>query len=87
MGTLGAIIGWAISGLIIGAVARLLVPGRQPIGLLATMLLGIVGSLVGGLIVWAFRGEVDIYEPAGWIFSTIGAVIVILLFSRMGKRV
>jgi uncharacterized membrane protein YeaQ/YmgE (transglycosylase-associated protein family) len=44
------IIGWILLGLIIGAVARLVVPGRQPIGILATILIGIVGSVVGGII-------------------------------------
>src|SRR5919108_3979492 len=44
------IIGWILLGLIIGAVARLVVPGRQPIGILATILIGVVGSVVGGII-------------------------------------
>jgi uncharacterized membrane protein YeaQ/YmgE (transglycosylase-associated protein family) len=87
METLAAIIAWAIFGLIIGAVARLLVPGRQPMGMLMTMVLGIVGSLAGGMISWIFRGgEPSVYEPAGWIMSTIGAIIVVLLFLRIGRR-
>lgn len=87
METLVAIIAWAVFGLIVGAIARLLVPGRQPMGMLMTMLLGVVGSLVGGMISWIFSGEANIYEPAGWIMSTIGAVIAILLFMQVGKRV
>jgi uncharacterized membrane protein YeaQ/YmgE (transglycosylase-associated protein family) len=87
METLAAIIAWAVFGLIIGAVARLLVPGRQPMGIFMTMLLGVVGSLAGGMISWIFRGgEPNVYEPAGWIMSTIGAVIVVLLFLRIGRR-
>jgi uncharacterized membrane protein YeaQ/YmgE (transglycosylase-associated protein family) len=87
METLAAIIAWAVFGLIVGAVARLLVPGRQPMGMLLTMLLGIVGSVAGGMISWIFRGgEPNIYEPAGWIMSTIGAIVVVLLFLRVGRR-
>ena len=87
METLTAIIAWAIFGLIVGALARLFVPGRQPMGVLMTMLLGVVGSLAGGMISWIFRGEADVYEPAGWIMSIIGAVIVVVLFLRVGKQV
>lgn len=87
MQAFGAIIAWAFFGLIVGAIARLLVPGRQTMGCLPTMLLGVVGSLAGGLITWLFRGgEPSIYEPAGWIMSIIGAVIVVVLFLRYGRR-
>ena len=87
MDTLVALIAWAVFGLIIGALARLLVPGRQPMGLFMTMILGVVGSLAGGLISWVFRGgEPNIYEPAGWIMSLVGAVIVVVLFLRIGRR-
>src|SRR5262245_8329292 len=44
------LLGWIFAGLIIGAVARLLMPGKQPMGLIATILLGIVGALIGGFI-------------------------------------
>lgn len=87
MDTLGAIISWAFFGLVVGAIARLLVPGRQPIGLLMTMFLGVIGSLTGGMISWVFRGgEPNAYEPSGWIMSIIGAVIVVVLFIRFGRR-
>jgi uncharacterized membrane protein YeaQ/YmgE (transglycosylase-associated protein family) len=88
METLGAIIAWAFFGLIVGAIARLLVPGRQPIGMLMTMVLGVVGSLVGGRISWVFRGgEPSVYEPSGWIMSIVGAIIMVALFLRVGRRV
>lgn len=84
METLYAILAWAVFGLIAGAVARLLVPGRQPIGLLATICLGIVGSLIGGGIAWAFTG--DPMQPAGWIMSILGAVIVLAVAVTMQGR-
>jgi uncharacterized membrane protein YeaQ/YmgE (transglycosylase-associated protein family) len=58
------IIGFLIAGLIIGALARLLMPGRQKIGLLWTLLLGVAGSLIGGTIANAI-GTGDIWERAG----------------------
>jgi uncharacterized membrane protein YeaQ/YmgE (transglycosylase-associated protein family) len=79
METLGSIIVWAVFGLIIGAIARLLYPGNQPMSLLMTMVLGIVGSLLGGFISWAFgfRPEEGAFRGAGWIMSIIGAIIVV----------
>jgi len=79
MNTLGSIIVWAVFGLIVGLIARLLYPGRQPMGFLMTMILGIVGSFVGGFISWAigFRPEEGAFRGAGWIMSIIGALIVV----------
>ena len=80
MNLIGAIIAWAVFGLIIGAVARLLYPGRQPMSILMTMVLGIIGSLVGGLLTWA-AGFCDpnegAFHGAGWIMSIVGALIVV----------
>ncbi|WP_372722276.1 GlsB/YeaQ/YmgE family stress response membrane protein [Novipirellula sp.] len=75
------IIGWMISGLIIGLIARALVPGRQAIGILRTMLLGIVGSFIGGFAGFLLMGGEPL-QAAGWIGSIIGAVILLVLFSR-----
>lgn len=77
MNLLYAIIAWTVFGLIAGAIARLLVPGRQPIGLLATICLGIVGSIVGGGITWLVTN--DPMQPAGWLMSILGAVIVLAI--------
>lgn len=84
MEVLYAILVWALFGLIAGAIARLLVPGRQAIGLLGTIALGIVGSVVGGGLTWLFTREP--LAPAGWIMSIIGAVIVLLIASKTGTR-
>ena len=79
METLGTIISWAVFGLVIGFIARLLYPGAQPMGFLATMFLGIVGSFVGGLISWAFgfRPEEGPFRDAGWVMSIVGAILVV----------
>ncbi len=85
MHTIWAIIGWIVFGLIAGAIARLLVPGRQPMGLLATMALGIVGSFVGGFLGSLFsRG--GMWGPAGWIGSIIGAIVVLALWVMLAGR-
>jgi uncharacterized membrane protein YeaQ/YmgE (transglycosylase-associated protein family) len=72
------IIGWIIFGLIVGAVARLLIPGRDPMGWIATIVLGVVGSLMGGFIGYALLGGTSPYAPAGWILSIVGAVVTLL---------
>ncbi|HEV7888758.1 MAG TPA: GlsB/YeaQ/YmgE family stress response membrane protein [Acidimicrobiales bacterium] len=71
-----AIIGFLILGLIAGAIARLLVPGRDPMGWVGTMVLGCVGALAGGFVARAL-GDSD---GVGLIGSIIGAVVVLLLY-------
>ena len=86
---IGFILGLIIVGLIAGAVARLLVPGRDPMGIGATILLGIVGSFVGGFLADVlFRSDTDDrgLGPAGIIGSIIGAVIVLLIYNAVTHR-
>jgi uncharacterized membrane protein YeaQ/YmgE (transglycosylase-associated protein family) len=79
-------ISWSVFGLIVGALARLLVPGRQSMGLVATMVLGIVGSFIGGFLgSLLFGGEITLRNPAGWIGGIIGAVIALLIFMRASR--
>jgi len=77
-----------LAGLIVGFLARVLVPGPDPMGWLGTIVLGIVGSLVGGFLAnLLFNGQA-IVQPAGWLGSIIGAVIVLLIWRQMeGRRV
>ncbi len=79
------IIWFLVVGLVVGGLARLMVPGRDPLGLLGTMLLGVVGAFVGGFLVTLIAtGELAL-TPAGWIGSVVGAVIV-LLIARATRR-
>ena len=88
MGTLGSIISWAVFGLVIGLIARMLYPGRQPMGFIATMILGIVGSLLGGFLSYAFgfRPEEGAFRGAGWIMSIVGAMVVVWLGLFIGSH-
>jgi uncharacterized membrane protein YeaQ/YmgE (transglycosylase-associated protein family) len=80
------IIAFLIVGLIAGFIARALVPGPDPMGWLGTMILGIVGSFVGGtLAALVFGGTLDL-SPSGIIGSIIGAIIVLLIWRAMGGR-
>jgi uncharacterized membrane protein YeaQ/YmgE (transglycosylase-associated protein family) len=86
---LGLIISIIIVGLIAGALARLVVPGRQHMSILMTMVLGIVGSFVGGFLgylIFHKDAQNGFLQPAGIIGSFIGAVIVLLLWLRLGNR-
>lgn len=76
-----SLISFAIFGLIAGAIARLLIPGDQGLGLLSTMLVGIAGSYIGGLIGSLFYGSLAL-QTSGIIGSVVGAVILLLVISR-----
>jgi uncharacterized membrane protein YeaQ/YmgE (transglycosylase-associated protein family) len=73
-------IGHAIFGLIIGLVARAVMPGRQHMGLILTMILGLVGAWLGGLI-GRMLGMYREGHPAGWFMALIGAVVVLFIYS------
>jgi uncharacterized membrane protein YeaQ/YmgE (transglycosylase-associated protein family) len=76
---------WLVVGLIVGLVARFLLPGRDPMGIIATMVLGIAGSLLGGLISWAIWGTgKGGFEPAGLLLSLVGAIVLLLIWRRVG---
>jgi uncharacterized membrane protein YeaQ/YmgE (transglycosylase-associated protein family) len=78
-----SIIGFLIFGLVIGLIARAIYPGRQSMGWLGTAVLGMVGSLVGGLIGHALFGTRSAadgswgFTPGGWISSIVGAIVVL----------
>ena len=80
------LIAFLVMGLIAGFIARWIMPGAQPMGWLETMVLGVVGSLVGGtLAALIFGGTLDI-SAAGLIGSIIGALIVLWAMSQWGGR-
>lgn len=78
------LLGWAIFGLIIGALAKLVMPGKDPGGIIVTMLIGIVGAVVAGYIGQAM-GLYAEGQPAGWIMSFLGAILLLFVY-RLATR-
>ena len=80
------ILGWILFGLVVGVIAKFLMPGRDPGGFIVTTLLGIVGAVVGG---WLGRA-LGLYgegEPAGFIMAVIGAIVLLLAYRMIiGRR-
>jgi uncharacterized membrane protein YeaQ/YmgE (transglycosylase-associated protein family) len=86
---LGFIIGLIVVGLVAGALARLIVPGRQHMSIGMTIVLGIIGSFVGGFLGFVlFHKDTSegFLQPAGIIGSVIGAVIALLVWMRVGEN-
>jgi uncharacterized membrane protein YeaQ/YmgE (transglycosylase-associated protein family) len=77
------ILGWIIFGLVVGALAKFVMPGRDGGGIIVTILLGIVGALVGGFLGQAL-GLYGPNEPAGFVGALVGAILVLLIY-RMAK--
>ncbi len=78
-----SIIGFLIIGLLAGALARLLLPGRDPMGLIATLLLGLAGSFVGGFLARALTNDND---GVGLVGSVIGAMILLVIYRLVIRR-
>ncbi|OFW12069.1 MAG: transglycosylase [Acidobacteria bacterium RIFCSPLOWO2_02_FULL_67_36] len=79
------ILAWILFGLLIGVIAKLVMPGRDPGGFIVTILLGIAGALVGGFIgrAMGFYGPT---ESAGWLMSILGAIILLALYRMLMRR-
>jgi uncharacterized membrane protein YeaQ/YmgE (transglycosylase-associated protein family) len=89
MGLIGTVVTVIVVGLIAGALARLLVPGRQSMSVGMTILLGIVGSFVGGFLgflIFHKDASDGFLQPAGIIGAVIGSVIVLLIVGARGRR-
>jgi uncharacterized membrane protein YeaQ/YmgE (transglycosylase-associated protein family) len=81
-----AILGWILFGLVVGAVAKLLMPGKDPGGIIVTMLLGIAGAVLGGFAGRAM-GMYGENQAAGFLMSLVGAVVLLLLYRMfVGRR-
>jgi len=80
-----AVLGWIVFGLIVGVLAKLVMPGKDPGGIIMTTLLGIVGAVLGGLIgrVLGFYGP---NQAAGWLMSIVGAILVLALYRVIARR-
>ena len=80
-------IGFVVFGLVVGVLARLLKPGRQRLSLLATLLLGMAGSVIGGVVAtWAGTGDLDELDWLGAIVAIISAMVLIGIFERRAPR-
>jgi len=90
--SLGSILSWIVCGLLVGLCARFLVPGRQSMSLSMTVVLGIVGALVGGFLYSVIRGaSVGPFSLAshnwyGWIVAIIGAALVLWGYAILHPR-
>ena len=86
---LGLIVTVIIVGLVAGLLARLIVPGKQDLSIAMTIIIGIIGSFVGGFLAYLFfRDDASdgFLQPSGIIGSIIGAIIVLLIWIRVGGR-
>ena len=79
------IIGWIIFGLIVGIVAKFLMPGRDPGGFIITTLLGIAGALVGGFL-GQFLGLYREGDPVGFIMAVLGSIILLWIYRKASRH-
>jgi uncharacterized membrane protein YeaQ/YmgE (transglycosylase-associated protein family) len=85
---IGLIVSMLLVGIVAGFLARLLVPGRDPMGFWATVLLGVVGSFIGGFLGYLIFGhdlDEGALQPSGIIGSVIGAIIALLLWRQFAR--
>ena len=79
------ILGWIVFGLIVGIIGKLLMPGRDPGGFLATVAIGIIGAIIGGLL-GRFVGLYKQDDPVGFVMATIGAILFLWLYRVITRR-
>lgn len=79
------ILSWLLFGLVVGVIAKLLMPGRDPGGFIVTILLGIAGALLGGFVGRAM-GFYPTSQGAGWLMSILGAIVLLVLYRMMVRR-
>jgi len=79
------ILSWIVFGLVVGIIAKLVTPGRDPGGVIVTILLGIAGALLGGFIGRAM-GFYGPQQPAGWLMSIAGAIVLLVLYRLVAPR-
>jgi uncharacterized membrane protein YeaQ/YmgE (transglycosylase-associated protein family) len=80
-----AVLGWIIFGLVVGIVAKFLMPGRDPGGFIITILIGIAGALLGGYlgraVGWYREGD-----PVGFVMAVLGSIILLALYRMLARR-
>lgn len=79
------ILSWIVFGLVVGIIAKLLMPGRDPGGFIVTILLGIAGALLGGFVGRAM-GFYGPNQAAGWLMSIVGAIVLLILYRLVARR-
>lgn len=79
------ILGWIVFGLVVGVIAKLIMPGKDPGGFVVTVLIGIVGAVIGGYLGRAL-GWYGPEEPAGFIVATLGAMLLLMVYRMMVSR-
>ena len=80
------VLGWMLFGLIVGVIAKLVMPGRDPGGIFVTMLIGVVGAVLGGFLGRA----VGLYQPgeaAGFVVATLGAILLLFIYRKAFRPV
>jgi uncharacterized membrane protein YeaQ/YmgE (transglycosylase-associated protein family) len=86
-----SLLSWIITGFVVGLIARAILPGRQSLGIILTIVLGVVGACVGGLIssaiwpTWGYEPDVSRMWP-GWIMAVLGGVLVLWLYTAFVAR-
>lgn len=79
------VLGWIIFGLVVGIIAKFLMPGRDPGGFIITILLGIAGALVGGYVGRAV-GWYGPGDPVGFLMAVLGSIILLALYRMLARR-
>lgn len=81
------IIAWVVFGLIAGAIARFIMPGKQPVGLVATILVGVGGAVVGGLIGTQLGfGKVSGFNLGSFAIAVVGALVLLYAYQLLRNR-
>ncbi len=83
---MAAIVGWIVFGLIVGVIAKLLMPGHDPGGAVVTIALGIAGALLAGFV-GQFAGLYGPGDAAGFVMSVVGAILLLILYRVMARPV
>jgi uncharacterized membrane protein YeaQ/YmgE (transglycosylase-associated protein family) len=83
------ILGWIILGLLAGAIAKAILPGDDPGGIIVTMIIGVVGALLGGFLAQAIFGNNTVdnfFDLSTWLTAIIGSIILLLLYRLVAGR-
>ena len=83
------IIGWIVLGLLAGAIAKAILPGDDPGGIIVTMIIGIVGALLGGFLAQVIFGNNTVdefFDISTWLTAIVGAIILLLLYRLVAGR-